>query len=766
MQVQSQTFYIDSNSVAGAATVFLTGIDLYFQSVPGNVNTSGNPSPTVTVSISDTDISGAPSYSNGYVHSITSLPLSYINSSTDASKVTTFNFVQPVPVNTGQMYSVNIQLSDSAFTLWTAKSGDALVGTNVAFPGFSGGHQGAFYDYGNDGNLTPIQGTQLKYSVKIAQFTANSATFQLVNDPYEFMTVTNQSAAFAPSEGVFPILANVSAQTVSFSTTSANVTGTGTKFTSQFIAGSYLIAYANTSQFMIAQVNNITSDKLLTLTSNATFTNTTGANFFNAPIGNVYFSDQSSNTLILNSSTANTALYFQAYPNLTGTVTSACNVINNISTTAGLIVGQPVFSNVSGITTGTTIASIVNSTAITMSSAYTATTASNTPIFFPCPIVGARTGTIAYLLGLMPYPVNAFLPDLGVGVPQGGNTSFSYMFAQSNGSATIANNSSFYPFINNTKTVLNQNSGLVLSRSLEVRTPTTLASNSKSAVFKLQISQNANTTTGIFSSPYIYSEALNVFSTYNEINNTVANENTNNGLTKAKHITTKIAFDPTYAAQDLLVQASAFLPTGTAVIAYAKLYNSTDPDSFNSKQWTRLVPLSQGVSSNVSTISSNNYISLSYGLPNMPLSLYTANGTVTIGTAYNTSTANNTIVGAGTHFGTEILVNDIVRIWNPNAPTVYQVATVTAITNTTSLTINKTVANSSILGQPGWYIDKISNPYTAYTDPQNYNVATYYNSSLTAFATYDTVQVKMDLLSTNTSVVPRLAALTAVGISA
>jgi hypothetical protein len=214
-----------------------------------------------------------------------------------------------------------------------------------------------------------------------------------------------------------------------------------------------------------------------------------------------------------------------------------------------------------------------------------------------------------------------------------------------------------------------------------------------------------------------------------------------------------------------LVQATAYVPLGTQLLAYAKLFNSKDSDSFNSKLWTPLYPASNSTAQ-VSTPQSNNYVQLSWGLPNMPPTLYTANGTVAVGTAPGTiQVTGANVYGSGTNFGTEILVNDVVKLWNPSIPTNYQVAVVKSVTNTTFLTLNTTISNSSINGINGLQIDKIANPYLGFNNPQNFNIVRYYNSTLTEFDTYDTLQVKIVFLSNNMALTPRISSLTAVGLS-
>ena len=265
-----------------------------------------------------------------------------------------------------------------------------------------------------------------------------------------------------------------------------------------------------------------------------------------------------------------------------------------------------------------------------------------------------------------------------------------------------------------------------------------------------------------YSSPFLYSEKLDLFSSLYTINNTDTDEEiTGQGDAYARHISTVITFDPTYAAQDLLVQSIAFIPAGTRIEAYAKIYNSHDSDTFDVKQWTKLAPVQSGNTNQISTSQSNNYIQLSFGIPNAPLST-TLTGFV------STANGSASVTGAGTLFNTvganKLIAGDIVKIWNPNNPSIYQISRVNTVTNDTSITLNEKIANTSI-GQPGFQIDKVNNPKQAFTNPVNYNVVRYYNTSGQPIDTFDTMQVKVVMLSSNGNVIPRLASLSAVGLS-
>jgi hypothetical protein len=66
----------------------------------------------------------------------------------------------------------------------------------------------------------------------------------------------------------------------------------------------------------------------------------------------------------------------------------------------------------------------------------------------------------------------------------------------------------------------------------------------------------------------------------------------------------------------------------------------------------------------------------------------------------------------------------------------------------------------------GLKIDVVSDPYTAFINPQNGNIVRYYSQDLTEYDTFDTMQIKVDLLSDNVSVSPRINNIRALGVSA
>ena len=756
MIIKSQTFYVDPNAVGGSTIVYLTSVDLYFATKPDATNNvSGITNPTASISISDTGSTGYPVYAKTYPYSSVNKDYSSITASTTADTATTFTFAHPIQLDTGKVYSIDFSADDPGYVLWYAETGNVLVGTtNSPFGGFSGGIQGQLYDYGNGGNLTPVTNAQLKYDVRVAKFSANNTTIEVVNDGFEFLITNNQKLNFLGGELVFPVYSNVSAQTVSFTAGSNTVTGTSTEFSSQFTSGQYIVAYSNNTTLYAGHIATVANNTTLVLDEAASFTNSS-CKFFKAPAATVYHNDSSANVLILTDSNASGSTYrFSNSTLFTATLTASSNQYTSVSSVSNLFVGQPVTANIAGITSGTTITAIGTNT-VNVSSIFTGSTTATTNVFAQTLVAGEVSGANAYV-SLVNFPVNTFQPQLGINLPTGSNAIITYDFAASNGSAFVVDTGAFNTAVNYKDNQVTGYSAQILSRSNEViQSPSYLySSNNKSAVFRVELDQANNS----YSSPFLYSEKLDLFASLYTINNSDTNEEiTGQGNAYARHISTVITFDPTYAAQDLLVQSIAYIPAGTTVEAYAKIYNSHDSDTFDVKQWTKLAPVQSGNTNQISTSQSNNYIQLSFGMPNAPLS-NTLTGYVT---GYVGSAA---ITGASTLFNSQISVGDIVKIWNPNNPSIYQISRVNARTNDTSLTLNEKIANTSI-GQPGFQIDKVNNPKQAFTNPVNYNVVRYYNTSGQPIDTFDTMQIKVVMLSSNGNVIPRLASLSAVGLS-
>jgi len=258
------------------------------------------------------------------------------------------------------------------------------------------------------------------------------------------------------------------------------------------------------------------------------------------------------------------------------------------------------------------------------------------------------------------------------------------------------------------------------------------------------------------------------------INNDATLENTRHGNAVAKHITTKINFANNQSAEDVVAYVNAYRPIDTDVYVYVKIHNKDDPEPFDDKDWT-LLEYKTNQSRYSSSTDLSNIVEYQLGFPASPPVVFTSQGVVT---AANGST---NIVGIGTTFGLDYRVGDIVKISSPLFPTNYQIAVVNTIDSDTSININDSVLtqygvvgsglNISLVGRAEalsstGYVTARGTPYQAFTNKNNNNVVRYYNGNNVTFDTYDTMQFKIVLLAKYPSVVPMVASIRAIGVSA
>lgn len=261
---------------------------------------------------------------------------------------------------------------------------------------------------------------------------------------------------------------------------------------------------------------------------------------------------------------------------------------------------------------------------------------------------------------------------------------------------------------------------------------------------------------GVSNSDFVCIQPGNIAITYSrfKINNDYTDENTNYGNAEAKHITKKINFANGRFAEDIVVYLTAYRPLNTDIKVFARIHNSKDSEAFDDKDWTMLELKDGDIYS--SSADSNNYIEMTFGFqasPNIALSLA---GSSTID---NTTTTN--VTGFGTSFSTNayanLQVNDVIKITNALFPDSYMVSVVTAVANDTQFSINKPTGNTDLTGS-GLKIDLIGRignstvnsvgyPLQAFNNRLNQNVVRYYSSSMTEFDTYDSLQMKIVLLS-------------------
>ena len=267
------------------------------------------------------------------------------------------------------------------------------------------------------------------------------------------------------------------------------------------------------------------------------------------------------------------------------------------------------------------------------------------------------------------------------------------------------------------------------------------------------------------------------------INNDYSNENTDYGNAESKHITKKINFAADRFAEDLIVYLTAYRPLNTDIKVFARVHNSNDPEAFDDKDWTLLNLDSSNVYS--SSADSNDYIEMQFGFPDSPNTAVTIAGTINVD-----SVSTTTVIGTDTLFQTNatanLQINDLVKIYSPIFQTNYAICVVASVDSETQFTITDPINNADITGS-GLKMDLIGRvnstsfagvgyPMQAFNNKNNFNVARYFNSAMTPFDTYNTVQIKLVMLSdiaqvdSNSSnaiatIVPRIDDIRVVGVT-
>lgn len=241
------------------------------------------------------------------------------------------------------------------------------------------------------------------------------------------------------------------------------------------------------------------------------------------------------------------------------------------------------------------------------------------------------------------------------------------------------------------------------------------------------------------------------------INNDYTNENTNYGNSWARGIETKFNLANNSLAEDLLVYATVYKPANTDVLCFARIYNTHDNDAFDTKDWTML-QLRSGNNIASSPTNLQDTYELTWGFQKYPNVAFQITGSVT------TTNGSKTLTGSNTNFS-NLISGDLVLIQNGLFPNLYMVAVANVITNATSMTINKPIANLNLVGS-GFVVSKLGFKYQAFNNSLNDNVSRYYSSTMTENDGFNAVQIKLVMTSANGLVVPLISDIRAVAVSA
>ena len=602
----AQTFTIDLNAVAGAQQVNISSVDVFFKKKPYKVgNISGVVEPGINAYIVPTAAGGIPNYKTLDDYAVSRKEYSEIISSIDATQVTNFKFSSPITVQTGQEYAVVLKAdNEEEFELWAATQGETNVDNKTVSVGLAGKYIGRYFELSSvAATWQALPYRSLKFAVYVAKYSGAQPNIDLYIGNYEYVTFNEitSSGIFTGGEMVFQdkTTADGAASVVkgqNYLTTSGGAFNifSATGDDCYIVVKSYT---ADTASFTpnVRRVVSVSND-FNTITVDKPFSITdTAASFIKVPVATAYVTKRSK--LIDNSD--NLIILSDSTANSTLYFTNNSILIGEISGTA---IANAYFNDILvHYSEPHVYVHTPSGTSFSAIQIFDYTTTDNV------------TG-ISFSGGELNYPVSMYTPtNLDVGAPV-----------------------------------------MLKSRSNEV-VYKSWPSTHYSASSRLQLTVTNNSD---YVSPQVDYNATDVFFTRYIINNDATNENTNNGNAYSKHVTTKINFGNNRQAEDILVYIDAFKPVGTDINVYAKLYNSSDSDYFDDKDWTLLQETSGNRRSSMTNFS--DYVEYTYGLYTYPKSLYTLTGSVSV------SSGNTTVTGTGTTFNNTTTVTSFTIVGNSN----------------------------------------------------------------------------------------------------
>ncbi len=325
----AQTFYVDKDAVRGADTVFVTSVDLYFQAKPVEGKTrTGISKPGVSIYISRVNDDGSPSLNILQTYGAR-VEYDDISVSTTGATATNFAFRQPIPLPTARSYALLLKFdgSDDDFKIWYNKAGQTTTGQSTTSQVASGKVDGSFFKITNGKEMTPERDADLTFKLNIARFTTQNQSYALKNRSYEVLKITSQSGNFRGGEDVYINAANATG-TVSFTTTSKTVSGTGTSF-SMAEGDKIVLTDGTAGNTIVRTVSTVTNTTSIILDSYPSYSNAS-AHYFTTVTGQVFTFNKISDYVILQDVTSNSSMYISAGDSVRGVDSQASATVANV----------------------------------------------------------------------------------------------------------------------------------------------------------------------------------------------------------------------------------------------------------------------------------------------------------------------------------------------------------------------------------------------------------------------------------------------------
>lgn len=733
----AQTFTVQKQD--GGDTLMLTKIDVFFKQKDSSLG--------VTLELREVDDNGFPT-SSVLPFSTVHLQSSEVNTSSTAATATTFTFPSPVAVRANRDYAIVLtpDANSPEYRIWSAETGVPDVGNSSLVSNQSWGLGTMFYSVSGRA-FTPVQGEDIKFKVYRAEFSPTSGTLAFNNGDYEFLTTAGVSGAFKGGEDVAQ-MANSYLNTTLTVNSASRVITTSSDLTSSLSVGDYILVTYGTSQSQLTANVKTSGTTLTNSTSTATTFDTDFANGDFIRIGSeirqvIAVTNATSITLDVAPTSGITDDYHY-------TITPVFDILrvdsaNSTSITVNKVPAQntssTVKSSVQKVVRG--IVSLVdadadklylaNSTA--SSDSFKLRTANSTYFGY---LIGDDSQATATISSINNVNSSIFTPLLNTLIVPGTAANFSATLTKFGGGT----DSESYSLVDTNKLTFGD-LAVVKSLTNEISGSTI----TKSFTGTIQLSTGYSDSTPVID----INPSSIIFNNY-KVNNSNADENTRYGNATSKYISKRLVLADGLDAEDLRLYVNAYKPTGTEIDVYAKVLNSSDGDSFDDKDWSKLDQVTAaGIYSSI--LDESDVREFEYTFKRTPTASK-LNGKVT-------SYSNTTITGSSTNFSTDLAAGDLVKIVNTSSTTDYDIIPVTTVSNTTQIILS---SNVSFTGA-GLTIEKVTLPKEAFKYSRNSGIVRYFDEDQAAYDSYKYLAIKIVMRSNASYLVPKLEDVRAIACS-
>lgn len=701
----AQTFYIPKDRVKGAEYIYITSVEIFNYARPGTLSRDAAGLAAPRAYVQLCETDPL----NNFVP-IIDKPIDGSYRDKDWSVISNgvfipFVFDFPVLVKTNTTYALLVGSQADAYYYWgTSKSSAKPVSGKDIQPSTSY-VDGRLFQLAQ-GRMVSLDNYDLTFRVNIAKFNTTPRIVEFINDNMEFFTVGTVSGGFLSDELVVDANTTNIANDVVVDYITNVITSPSLDFSSQFVVGDYIV---------------------LTNNSSISDSNTTNA---------IRISQISGNGSVLT---------LAQFPTFTSNAAFA------FKTPVGKLYHYT--SSISEL-------SLYESNA-------------NTSLYFTTDslLKGALSNATATITAIVNKPVHSFNTDFDIDIPFQSNAIVATGFAKNVGSSYTYSAGDSITVQQNTNTSITTYPAYVLSRSNEVGTSsnTALYNGSSQTEFgkKSHRTRVTLSTDNEFVSPRIREDYADLQIFKNEINTqSQANlilEIVGTGNADARYVTKPITLADGLDSEDIRVFVTAYKPSGSGIDVYVKAWNGIDPQDFATKSWSPLelkkgttsVAQNQDIQAGINDL----YTEYEYGFSSViPMQ--------SVARTANTQAAGNAQL-VMTHANL-VAVGDVIRIGQPDSVNAAFHAYITALPNTTHVTISPPISGTYFASKNNWLVFKANTEYKSivYNDFTTGNIASYFDSSGRKHQTYKRFALKIVLTSNTSYNAPRVADFRAIAVSA